>query len=60
MRPRVTATGGRFIWIDPRAIDRLEAERRRGEEFSDTIIRLAMADDRSGKSESQKAEREGA
>jgi hypothetical protein len=31
-----------FIWMERRAIDRLEAERRRSEGYSDTIIRLAQ------------------
>jgi hypothetical protein len=30
-----------FIWIARQAMDRLSAERRRGEDYSDTIIRLA-------------------
>jgi hypothetical protein len=30
-----------LIWLDQRAIDRLTVERRRGDDYSDTIIRLA-------------------
>ena len=37
-------TGKVFIWLERRALGRLEAERRRGEDFSDTIIRLAAAE----------------
>jgi hypothetical protein len=34
-------SGKVFVWIERQAMDRLTAERRRGEDFSDTIIRLA-------------------
>ncbi len=34
-------TGKVFVWLDRRAMDRLTAERRRGEDLSDTNIRLA-------------------
>lgn len=34
-------TGKVFVWLDRRAMDRLTDERRRGEDLSDTIIRLA-------------------
>jgi hypothetical protein len=34
-------TGKVFIWLDRWAMNRLEAERLRGEDLSDTIIRLA-------------------
>jgi hypothetical protein len=37
-------TGKVFIWLDRWAMDRLTAERRRGEDLSDTIIRLAAAE----------------
>jgi hypothetical protein len=36
-------TGKIFVWLERRAIDRLEAERRRGEDFSDVIVRIATA-----------------
>ncbi len=35
-------TGKVSVWLDRWAMDRLTAERRRGEDLSDTIIRLAM------------------
>jgi hypothetical protein len=34
-------TGKVFIWLDRWAMDHLTAERRRDEDLSDTIIRLA-------------------
>jgi hypothetical protein len=34
-------TGKVFIWIERQAMNRLTAERRRGEDFSETITRLA-------------------
>jgi hypothetical protein len=37
-------TGTVFIWLDQRAMDRLKAERQRGEDYSGTIIRLATGD----------------
>jgi hypothetical protein len=37
-------TGKVFIWIVRQAMDRLTAERRRGEDLSDTIIRLAAVE----------------
>jgi hypothetical protein len=36
-----TAKGGYLIWLERRAMDRLTAARRRGEDLSDAIIRLA-------------------
>jgi hypothetical protein len=41
-------TGKIFVWLERRAIDRLTVERRRGEDFSDTIIRLAVSGTRIG------------
>ena len=35
------AGGWFFVWIDRRTRDRLDAARRRGEGYSETIIRLA-------------------
>jgi hypothetical protein len=29
------------FWLERRALDRLEAERRRGEDLSDTIVRIS-------------------
>jgi hypothetical protein len=43
---RRTETGKVFIWLDRREMDRLSAARRRGEDLSDTIIRLAAAERR--------------
>jgi hypothetical protein len=37
----VTATGGRFIWLEPHTVDKLAALRRAGESHSDVILRLA-------------------
>jgi hypothetical protein len=37
-------TGKVFIWLDRWAMDRLTAERRRGEDLSDTIIRVATVE----------------
>jgi hypothetical protein len=42
--PQITATRGRWVWLDRRAMDRLTAERRRGEDLSDNILRLARAE----------------
>ena len=36
-----TASGGFFIWIDGATRTPLDAERRPGDNYSDTIIRLA-------------------
>jgi hypothetical protein len=33
--------GGRFIWLERRAVDQLYALRQRGEELSDVILRVA-------------------
>jgi hypothetical protein len=42
IRPLERTTNGKvFVHLDRRAIDRLTAERRRGENLSDTIVRLA-------------------
>jgi hypothetical protein len=37
----VSADGGRFIWLERRAVDQLYALRQRGEELSDVILRVA-------------------
>jgi hypothetical protein len=34
-------TGKVFVWLDRRAMDRVNGERRRGEDLSDTMVRLA-------------------
>jgi hypothetical protein len=35
--------GDRYIWLDPRYVDRLRAMRAPGESYSDVILRLAEA-----------------
>ena len=40
-QPQATANGGRFIWLPEHVLNKLGAERRSGEDLSDTIIRLA-------------------
>jgi hypothetical protein len=37
----VSADGGRFIWLERRAVDQLYALRQQGEELSDVILRVA-------------------
>jgi hypothetical protein len=34
------ANGERFIWLEDRILNKLVAERRRGESYSDVILRL--------------------
>jgi hypothetical protein len=36
-----TADGGRFIWLERRALDHLDALRHPGEGYGDVILRLA-------------------
>jgi hypothetical protein len=36
-----SADGGRFVWLERRAVDQLYALRQRGEDLSDVIVRLA-------------------
>jgi hypothetical protein len=36
-----TASGGYFLWLDQRTVDKLKAARQPGEGYSETIIRLA-------------------
>jgi hypothetical protein len=36
-----TASGGYFIWLDQRTVDKLNTARQPGEGYSETIIRLA-------------------
>jgi hypothetical protein len=38
---KVTADGGRFIWLERRALDRLDALRHPGEGYSEVILRIA-------------------
>jgi hypothetical protein len=35
--------GDRYVWLDPRFVDRLRAMRGPGESYSDVILRLAEA-----------------
>ena len=37
----MSADGGRFIWLERRAVDQLYVLRQRGEELSDVILRVA-------------------
>jgi hypothetical protein len=38
------ATGGYFIWLDERTVNRLRAQRGKGEDWSEVILRLATAE----------------
>ena len=38
--PQLGANGERFIWLEDRILNKLVAERRRGETYSDVILRL--------------------
>ena len=38
---KVASDGGRFIWLERRAVDQLYGLRQRGEELSDVIVRVA-------------------
>jgi hypothetical protein len=38
---QVTADGGRFIWLERRALDKLDALRQPGEGYSEVILRMA-------------------
>jgi hypothetical protein len=42
--PELSPTGERWIWLDPRFVDRLAALRGPGESYSDVILRLAGLD----------------
>jgi len=47
---KASADGGRFVWLERRAVDQLYALRQRGEDLSDIILRLAaMEASRPGK-----------
>jgi hypothetical protein len=39
----VNAKGERFVWLEPRVVDRLKALRGPRETYSDVILRLAKA-----------------
>ena len=36
--------GERYVWLPPNVIDRLRAQRRPGESYSDVILRVAATD----------------
>ena len=40
-KAKASADGGRFVWLERRAVDQLYALRQRGEDLSDVILRLA-------------------
>jgi hypothetical protein len=42
--PEVSANGLRQIWLDPRALDRLDEVRQPDESYSDVILRLARVE----------------
>ena len=37
----VNEHGERYVWLPPNVVDRLKAQRRPGESYSDVILRLA-------------------
>jgi hypothetical protein len=37
----VNERGERYVWLPPNVVDRLKAQRRPGESYSDVILRLA-------------------
>jgi hypothetical protein len=39
----VNERGERYVWLPPNVVDRLKAQRRLGESYSDVILRLASA-----------------
>jgi hypothetical protein len=41
VEPQRSPTGGYFIWLAPKVLKRLMAARELGEDYSDTIVRLA-------------------
>jgi hypothetical protein len=41
--PEANANGERYIWLEPKVVDRLRALRGPGESYSDVILRLAKA-----------------
>jgi hypothetical protein len=46
--PQIAANGERFIWLDHWTMNKLAAERRRSEGYSDVIMRLAKEETRRG------------
>ena len=43
---QVNERGGRYVWLPPNVIDRLKAQRRPGEGYSDVILRIAGGEGR--------------
>jgi hypothetical protein len=41
----VNERGERYVWLPPNVVDRLKAQRRPGEGYSDVILRLLAAGD---------------
>jgi hypothetical protein len=42
----VNERGERYVWLPPNVVDRLKAQRRPGEGYSDVILRLAASEGR--------------
>jgi hypothetical protein len=49
----VNERGERYVWLPPNVVDRLEAQRRPGESYSDAVMRIA-ADRTKERHESEK------
>ena len=43
---QVNERGERYVWLPPNVIDRLKAQRRPGEGYSDVILRIADGEGR--------------
>jgi hypothetical protein len=39
----VNERGERYVWLPPKVADRLKAQRRPGESYSDVVLRIAAA-----------------
>ena len=37
----VNERGERYVWLPPKVVDRLKAQRRPGESYSDVVLRIA-------------------
>jgi len=44
--PQLNAKGERLVWLEAAMVDRLGAMRRRGESYSDVIVRIAAREGR--------------
>jgi hypothetical protein len=42
VEPKATSDGWRFLWLEERDLDRLDALRQQGEGYSEVIMRLAQ------------------